>query len=271
MPRSTESTGAARAIRRLQRSPRVADRIPWRLRLLDLVLVLVVLPLALAVGLVLALAVFIDSPGPVFYRSVRIGRGGRPFAMLKFRTMRDGAGGPPLSAAHDERYTPLGRSLAASRLDELPQLWNVVKGDMRLVGPRPEVGEFVAAFPAEYETILGVPPGLTGPAQLVYATEGRVLAQVEDRAEYYRTHLLPLKVEIDVDYARRHSLWRDLRILLVTPFLPVRQIAAALLSGLGGMDAGGRSLALRAVPALLLVVATVALTGLLIADATGPL
>ena len=83
----------------------------------------------------------------MLYRSSRIGRGGRPFEMLKFRTMVRDAAGPPLSARGDERYTPLGRTLAYSRLDELPQLWNVLRGDMRLVGPRPEVEEFVREFP----------------------------------------------------------------------------------------------------------------------------
>lgn len=245
--------------------------IPWHLRLLDLVVVLVALPLALLVGGILALAILIDSPGSVFYRSSRIGRGGRPFQMLKFRTMRRGALGPSLSAKRDERYTPLGHSLASSRLDELPQLWNVIKGDMRMVGPRPEVREFVEAFPREYETILSVPPGLTGPSQLNFATEGRQMSGVEDRSAYYLANLLPLKVTIDVAYAERHSALRDLRILLVTPLLPLRQVLLAL-RGLVARHAGGRQrMALRAAPAVALLFATLALAGLLIADATGPL
>src|SRR5690349_11381604 len=121
-------------IGRLRRSARVADEIPIALRLLDLSVVLLVLPFAVLVGAVLAVAVFLDSPGPVIYRSLRIGRGGRVFEMLKFRTMVRDAAGPPLSARGDVRYTPLGRTLASSRLDELPQLWNVLRGDKRLVG-----------------------------------------------------------------------------------------------------------------------------------------
>src|SRR5215213_5549425 len=162
-------TARGDVLRFLRRSPIVADRIPRPLRLLDLVCVAVALPFALLVGATIACAVFLDSPGPIFYRSRRIGRGGRPFDMLKFRTMVRDAAGPPISAHGDERYTPLGRTLANLRLDELPQVWNVIRGDMRLVGPRPEVADFVMHFPAEYERILSVPPGLTGPAQVEYA------------------------------------------------------------------------------------------------------
>ncbi|HEX8102543.1 MAG TPA: sugar transferase [Solirubrobacteraceae bacterium] len=278
----------SRTLARLQRSPRVADAIPLRLRALDICLTLLVLPIVLVVGTALALAILIDSPGPVFYRSTRIGRGGRPFEMLKFRTMRDGADGPSLSAKGDTRYTPLGRSLAASRFDELPQLWNVIKGDMRLVGPRPEVQEFVEAFPTEYEKILGVPPGLTGPTQLTFATEGRLLASAEDRADLYRSRILPVKVSIDSHYAERHSVLRDLRILVLTPLIPVLQLAAGIAAHHRGhlathhaiqrppaADARGERIAVtaarRAAPAITLALGAVALTALMVADATGPL
>lgn len=252
----------------LQSSPGVADRIPRRLRALDLAVVVLVAPLALVVGSALALAVLIDSPGPILYRASRIGRGGRPFEMLKFRTMRHGAAGPSLSAKGDNRYTPLGRSLAASRFDELPQLVNVLKGDMRLVGPRPEAREFVEAFPLEYERILSVPPGVTGPAQLHFATEGRLLAGVDDRAAYYRTHVLPLKVGIDLAYAQRHGALGDLKVLLLTPLLPLQQVAVALATALRMRSAGSRApTAIRALPALALVLATALMAGLLIAEA----
>src|SRR3954468_8860839 len=168
--------GRPDALRRLRRSPLVADSIPRPLRALDLAIVVLATPLVLLLGGVIALAVWLDSPGPVLYRSRRIGKGGRPFDMLKFRTMIKDAAGPPLSARGDDRYTPLGRTLAYSRLDELPQLINVLRGDMRLVGPRPELEDFVRDFPDEYERILSVPPGLTGPSQLEYAWEGDVLA-----------------------------------------------------------------------------------------------
>jgi lipopolysaccharide/colanic/teichoic acid biosynthesis glycosyltransferase len=214
----------------LSRSPRVVDRIPLSLRALDLTLLLLALPVVLPLALVVALAVFLDSPGPVLYRSRRVGRGARVFEMLKFRTMLRDAAGPPLSVAGDERYTPLGRRLAATRLDELPQLWNVARGQMRLVGPRPEVEDFVRDFAEQYETILSVPPGLTGPAQLEYAWEGEVLAHAQevDRARVYRESILPLKLAIDSEYARRHGVLRDLRILIRTTALPLRRVEQRL-------------------------------------------
>lgn len=214
----------------LRRSRNVVDRIPPKQRLIDLLLVLIALPVALPAGLVIAAAVFLDSPGPVLYRSRRVGRGGRTFAMLKFRTMVCDAGGPPLSAANDERYTPLGRRLARSRLDELPQLWNVIRGQMRVVGPRPELEDFVRDFPEEYEQILRVPPGLTGPTQVQYAWEGEVLAQARavDRARLYRESILPLKLAIDIEYVRRHSVPSDVWILMLTAVLPLRRLVRRL-------------------------------------------
>ena len=190
----------------------------------------------LPLGLLVALAVFLDSPGPVIYRSQRIGKGGLVFEMLKFRTMERDAEGPPLSAAGDERYTPLGRRLALSRLDELPQIWNVLKGDMRLVGPRPEVEGFVAAYAGEYERILSVPPGLTGPAQVEYAWEGEVLAKAQavDRARVYRESIQPYKLAIDLAYVKHHGVLGDLALLART----LRPAAASDRGPDGGGPAG---------------------------------
>jgi lipopolysaccharide/colanic/teichoic acid biosynthesis glycosyltransferase len=189
-------------------------------RAFDLAVTVLLLPAALAVGAVIAVAVAIDSHGPVFYRSIRIGRGGRPFAMLKFRTMRHGVGGPSLTAHGDERQTPFGRFLARARLDELPQLWNVIKGDMRLVGPRPEVQAFVLAERDSYERILRVAPGLTGPTQLAYAGEGALLASAADREALYRDHILPAKVRLDLDYVESATLVGDLKVIALTCVLP---------------------------------------------------
>jgi lipopolysaccharide/colanic/teichoic acid biosynthesis glycosyltransferase len=241
------------ALGRLRRSRKVADRIPRRLRILDLVLVVVLMPVMLPLALLVAIAVFLDSPGPVIYRSQRIGKGGLVFEMLKFRTMKADAEGPPLSAAGDERYTPLGRRLALSRLDELPQVWNVIKGDMRLVGPRPEVEGFVAAYAGEYEHILSVPPGLTGPAQVVYAWEGEELAKAQevDRARVYRESIQPYKLAIDLAYVNHHGVFGDLALLAQTLVLPLHQIGVRLVEGLPG-----RSFLARLAPAI-------GLTGLL--------
>jgi lipopolysaccharide/colanic/teichoic acid biosynthesis glycosyltransferase len=223
----------------LRSSPVVADRIPRPLRAFDVALVLLISPLALVVGGCIALAVLLDSPGSVLYRSRRIGRGGRPFEMLKFRTMTRDSAGPLLSASRDPRYTQLGRMLAGSRLDELPQLWNVLRGEMRLVGPRPEVEDFVRHFPQEYERILAVTPGLTGPAQVEYAWEGEVLARAHehDRIAVYRDFIQPMKVAIDLEYAERHCLRGDVVLLVRTAVLPAvrlwRRVSALLAANRG--------------------------------------
>ncbi len=138
----------------------------WISRLFDLVAVLVALPVLVPLGAIVAIMIWVDSPGPIIYRSQRVGYRGREFSMLKFRKMRREAVGLPLTMARDQRFTPIGRFLALTKLDEVPQIWNVIKGDMRVVGPRPEVPEFFASHRAAYEEILSVRPGITGPAQL---------------------------------------------------------------------------------------------------------
>jgi lipopolysaccharide/colanic/teichoic acid biosynthesis glycosyltransferase len=230
-------------------------------RALDLVLVVLLAPFALVAAAGCALAVLVDSPGPVLYRSRRIGCGGRPFAMLKFRTMRVDLDGPPISAAGDIRYTPVGRWLSRNRLDEIPQMVNVLRGQMRLVGPRPEVEEFVAAFPLEYERILSVPPGITGPTQLEFAEEGHLLAAAEDRAAYYRESILPLKLQLDLGYVADHRLGGDLRVLARTLTLPVRRLRAAA--------SGPRPSLRAAVPVGVLAVSLAAFVALFIAQGHG--
>ena len=179
---------------------------------LDLVLaatllVLLALPIA-----VLALAIRLDSPGPSFYRCRRIGFRGRAFSMLKFRKMHDDATGPALTAKGDERFTRFGRFLAETKLDELPQLWNVLKGDMSFVGPRPEDPGFVAEQAEAYERILDVRPGITGLCQLAFAKESEIL-DPDDALRHYLSSILPQKVGMDVLYAERRSLAMDVRIL----------------------------------------------------------
>jgi lipopolysaccharide/colanic/teichoic acid biosynthesis glycosyltransferase len=267
---ATTRQGRPDALRRLRRSPRIARGIPLPLRLLDLLVIVLSLPIVLPLALVLAVAVFLDSPGPILYRSRRIGKGGRPFAMLKFRTMLRDAEGPSISARGDGRYTPLGRSLAVSRLDELPQLWNVVRGDMRLVGPRPELEEFVQHFPHEYERILSVPPGLTGPAQVAYAWEGETLAHAQevDRARVYREAILPYKLRIDLAYAERHYVWGDLRLLALTATLPVIRTWRFVMGLLAHEPVGGRT---RIAAGAVLLVSVILLAGLLAVETTGSL
>lgn len=185
-------------------------------RAVDLGLVVLMLPVVLVLGTVVAIAVFLDSPGPIFYRSVRVGHGGRHFGMLKFRKMRKEANGPMVTSFEDVRLTPIGRFLQATRLDELPQFWHVLRGQMSLVGPRPEVPEFVALHADEYEEILEVMPGLTGLVQVQFIEESRMLAHVAHYEE-----LLPQKVELDLTYVRRRSFGMDMAILGRTLMLPV--------------------------------------------------
>ena len=191
-------------------------------RALDLIALLLLAPFVIPVGLLIALVVILDSPGSAIYRAARVGIGGKTFAMFKFRTMRCEAAGNSLASSSDQRITPAGRLLRKTRLDELPQLWNVLRGEMSFVGPRPELEEFVAFHAEEYRQILTVPPGITGPTQLRYAgVEAKLLDLHEDPDDYYRQHLLPDKVAMDLEYARSHSLFQDFVFLCETLALPI--------------------------------------------------
>ena len=217
---------------------------PWRSRAFDLTLTLLILPVAIPAALVVACAVLLDSNGPVLYRSTRVGRDARRFSMLKFRTMRWGAHGPSVSREGDDRYTPIGRLLAAMRLDELPQLWNVLRGDMRLVGPRPELEQFVLEQGDAYRRVLAVPPGVTGPTQLAFADEGRRLALADDPELTYRDELLPQKVRLDMAYAAGASPMADVEAIARTWLVPGRQLAIAVdRSRAAGSGGSARALA----------------------------
>jgi lipopolysaccharide/colanic/teichoic acid biosynthesis glycosyltransferase len=174
-------------------------------------LLLVLLPLIV----VLAAAIKLDSRGPAIFRCRRMGFGGREFDMLKFRKMVHDAAGGALTAPEDTRFTRLGRLLAKTKLDEIPQLWNVVKGEMSLVGPRPEDAGFVQLCEAEYRHILRVRPGITGLSQLAFARESEIL-DPDDRHGHYVAELLPAKARIDCLYVSRRSLAMDFKILFWT-------------------------------------------------------
>jgi lipopolysaccharide/colanic/teichoic acid biosynthesis glycosyltransferase len=173
-------------------------------------LVLLALPL-----LLIALAVKLDSPGPVFYRVRRVGHRGRPLTMLKFRKMHDRARGIPLTADADPRLTRVGKLLARTRLDELPQLWDVLRGRMSIVGPRPEDPEFVVLHRDAYQQILSVRPGITGLSQLAFAEEHSILDQ-SDLVGDYVDRILPQKVGLDSLYVRDYGLLMDLKVLTWT-------------------------------------------------------
>lgn len=167
--------------------------------------------------LVLALAIKLDSPGPVFFRQERVGRNGRPFRIHKFRTMRVTAerDGPQITVgAADARITRVGRWIRARRFDELAQLIDVLKGDMSIVGPRPEVPRYVALYPAEARAkVLSVKPGITDPAALAFRNEGELLARAADPEREYVEVILPAKLRHAMDYAERATVWTDLRLI----------------------------------------------------------
>jgi lipopolysaccharide/colanic/teichoic acid biosynthesis glycosyltransferase len=181
-------------------------------RALDFVLALALVAAVSVVFLAIAIAIKLDSPGPVFHRVRRVGYRGRPLLMLKFRKMHQDARGQPLTANYDPRLTRVGTFLARTRLDELPQLWDVLRGRMSLVGPRPEDPEFVALHPEAYDRILSVRPGMTGLSQLAFAEEHNILDQ-DDLVGDYIERILPQKVGLDVLYAQTHRVSMDVAIL----------------------------------------------------------
>lgn len=168
--------------------------------------------------LLVALAIKLDGPGPVFYRQERIGRWGRPFKILKFRTMSTGAdrSGPLLTVGGDSRITRVGRWLRRWKLDELPQLVNVVRGEMGLVGPRPEVPRYVALYTEEQARVLSLRPGVTDPASIAYRNENEILSAAGDPEAFYVENVLPNKVRINLEYAAEASLGSNLQVILAT-------------------------------------------------------
>jgi len=181
-------------------------------RVLDVVVSATLLLLLGPLVLLLAVAIKLESRGPCFYQCPRVGRNGATFAMLKFRKMHDGASGPALASWDDERLTRIGAFLAQTKLDEIPQLWNVLLGQMSLVGPRPEDPAFICLHPSEFAVIHTVSPGMTGLSQIAFAREASVL-DPEDRVGHYVRQILPQKVQIDQFYALQRSFAMDLRVL----------------------------------------------------------
>ncbi len=170
------------------------------------------------VFLLIAILVKCTSRGPVFFRHERMGRGFRPFGVLKFRTMVQDAPklGGPITVGNDPRVTRFGRLLRATKLDELPQLLNVLRGEMSLVGPRPEVRQYVEMFRPDYEVILQARPGITDLASIEYRDEETILAQAADPAREYVERVLPEKIRLAKEYVQRQSLPLDIHIIVGT-------------------------------------------------------
>jgi len=175
---------------------------------------IVLLPLLLLV----ATAIKLDSSGPVFFRQWRVGRKFRRFGIYKFRTMIDDAfdRGLPITVGRDSRITRVGKILRKTKIDELPQLLNVLKGDMSLVGPRPEVPRYVELFRPDYEHILKVRPGLTDLASLKYSDEASILGQSANPERDYVARLLPDKIRLAKEYIQRSSLLFDVKLIVET-------------------------------------------------------
>jgi lipopolysaccharide/colanic/teichoic acid biosynthesis glycosyltransferase len=187
-------------------------------RLFDLVVALLGLIILSPLLLGLAILVLVTMGWPVFYAQERVGRGGRLFRIIKFRSMIRKADrqGPAFTAGGDPRITAVGRFLRRYKLDELPQLINVLKGDMSLVGPRPEVPEYVAYYTEAQKKVLTVRPGLTDTASIVYRDEERVLARYDDARQAYIEKIMPAKLKLNLAYVEKAGLRTDLALIFKT-------------------------------------------------------
>jgi len=187
-------------------------------RVLDAIASVLLILIGLPLFGIVALLIKLDSAGPVFFRQERMGRWGRPFSIYKFRTMvRDASRkGGPITVGDDPRITRVGRFLRKAKIDELPQLINVLRGEMSLVGPRPEVRKYVELYRKDYVEILQVRPGITDLSSLKYWDEAALLGLSQDPEKEYVTHILPEKVRLAREYLDRSSLTFDLNLLAKT-------------------------------------------------------
>lgn len=186
-------------------------------RVLDLVTGCAGLLILAPVLAAIAVLIKVGDGGPVLFRQSRVGRAGRPFEMFKFRTMRaraehDGL----LTVGNDPRVTSIGRMLRKYKLDELPQLWNVVRGDMSLVGPRPEVPSFVALYTPEQRRVLDLTPGITDPASIRFTHESELLERAVDPERAYVHVIMPEKIRMNLEYAEKSNLRSDIGQILMT-------------------------------------------------------
>ena len=189
----------------------------WLKWIFDRVIALIGLIVLLPVLLVVSILIKIKMPdGPILFRQKRVGKRGRIFTMVKFRSMVVSHSGSSVSVAGESRIPPLGAKLRKYKLDELPELWNVLIGDMSFVGPRPDVPGFADKLVGEEREILQLRPGITGPASLKYRNEEELLASVDDPIRYNAEVIYPDKVRINLDYLRHWSFARDLKYIVQT-------------------------------------------------------
>lgn len=194
-------------------------------RACDIALATVALVVLSPAMLLVALAVRIETPGKILYRQVRLGQHGRRFWLFKFRKFPDTlkTQGPAVTQHEDARLTRVGRFLQRTKLDELPQFWNVLKGEMSMVGPRPESDRFADCFGGDYAEVLRYRPGLFGPSQVLFRNESAFFPKGRDPEEFYREVLFPAKARVDMAYFAKSNVMSDLRWLLyggAATFLP---------------------------------------------------
>lgn len=198
-------------------------------RLFDIVVAASALLILSPIMLVVAVAIRADTPGPVFFAQPRLGLGGKPFRLLKFRKFPDGPAeqGPAVTLHQDARLTRVGKLLQESKLDELPQFWNVLIGEMSLIGPRPESMRFADCFRGEFREVLRHRGGMFGPTQVLFRNESALFPAARDPEEYYREVLFPAKARLDIAYYARADVMQDVVWLL-------RGVLVVLLPALSG-------------------------------------
>jgi lipopolysaccharide/colanic/teichoic acid biosynthesis glycosyltransferase len=185
-------------------------------RAMDVVLSSLILCIFLPLFVLIALAVWLDSDGPIFFQQERVGLRFKRFKILKFRTMYVQTGGPMITVGGDSRITRTGRLIRRFKLDELPQFWNVLRGDMSVVGSRPEVPQYVEGFKEHYEKVLILRPGITDLASILYRDEETILAQSDDPIREYKERILPIKLDLAERYLRERSAFVDLTLIVRT-------------------------------------------------------
>ena len=188
-------------------------------RLFDIVFSLIGIILLIPLFIFIVIKMKLDSKGPLFYRGRRIGRFGKPFGIYKLRTMRadaDKMSGSPSAGDDDPRITKFGKTLRSYKLNELPQLINVLKGDMSFVGPRPEVQQYVDIYTEEEKPILNVRPGITDYASIKFNNEGEILKGSPDPDKTYEEEIRPEKLRLQLEYVKTHSFLVDIKILFKT-------------------------------------------------------
>lgn len=185
-------------------------------RMLDALMSLFLLFAVLPILVIATVLIKIDSPGPVFFSQLRMGRGFRPFRLFKLRTMKMELEGSAITLGEDPRITRVGKWMRNLKIDEFPQLWNVLRGEMSFVGPRPVILELAEEFRSSYERLLVVRPGLTDPATLLYANEVEILSKVEQPMHYFRTVLTPHKLKLSEDYLQKANLGSDFLLIAKT-------------------------------------------------------